>query len=100
MEIYLSPIYITDFHFGLIIQNYRNTYLGTAAGPKKAKQPTRSMYMDNVKGNKGGKAAGGGKPMVSNYVPPSKRSARPTGLYQPPQGQYSSKIKNPIVWND
>lgn len=73
---------------------------GSAAGPKKAKQPTRSLYMDNIKGNKGGKAASGGKPQVSNYVPPSKRSARPTGLYQPPQGQYSSKIKNPIVWND
>jgi len=74
---------------------------GTAAGPKKAKQPTRSLYMDNIKGNKGDKASGGGgKPQVSNYVPPSKRSARPTGLYQPPQGQYSSKIKNPIVWND
>ena len=79
---------------------WKNYYLGSAAGPKKAKQPTKSLYMDNIKGNKGGKAASGGKPQVSNYVPPSKRSARPTGLYQPPQGQYSSKIKNPIVWND
>jgi hypothetical protein len=67
-----------------------------AAGGKKAKQPSRSLYMDNPKG-KGGPNS---KPIVSNYVPPSKRSARPTGLYQPPTGQYSSKIKNPIVWTD
>jgi len=59
----------------------------------------RSLYMDAV----GGKARQDKvriKPAVSNYVPPTKRAVRPAGQYQPPTGKYSSKIKNPIVWDD
>eukprot|EP00088_Acartia_fossae_P057066 TRINITY_DN6651_c0_g1_i8.p1 TRINITY_DN6651_c0_g1~~TRINITY_DN6651_c0_g1_i8.p1 ORF type:complete len:312 (+),score=118.37 TRINITY_DN6651_c0_g1_i8:40-936(+) len=72
---------------------------GDATAAKKSKQPTRALYMDSLNSKKTG-GGGGGKARVSAYVPPSKKSARPTGLYQPPTGQYSSKIKNPIVWND
>lgn len=71
-----------------------------AANGKKAKQPSRSLYMDNIKGKQDGGARANRKPSVSNYVPAGKKGVRPTGLYQPPTGQYSSKIKNPIVWND
>jgi len=63
----------------------------TATAEKKARVGMRQLYMDSQdKKNK--------KPTVSNYQP-SKRSARPTGLYQPPTGQYSGKIKNPIIWD-
>jgi len=59
----------------------------------------RSLYMDAV-GGKGRQDKVRIKPAVSNYVPPTKRAVRPAGQYQPPTGKYSSKIKNPIVWND
>jgi len=72
----------------------------TNNGVKKAKLGSRPLYMDSMKTKRAGMASGdAAKPKVSNYEP-SKRVARPAGLYQPPTGQYSGKIKNPIVWND
>ena len=46
-----------------------------------------------------GRKAGSSKPSASAYVPPAKKVARPTGLYQPPTGTYSSKISK-ITWED
>jgi len=75
-----------------------------STSPKKNARPAggggRSLYMDSVggKGRKDNKI--GLKPAVSNYVPPSKKTVRPAGQYQPPTGKYSSKIKNPIVWDE
>jgi len=69
---------------------------GDSNGTKKAKAAPRQLYMDTL-GQKRGAAGAAVKPSASAYVPP-KRVARPTGLYQPPTGTYSSKIKNKITW--
>ena len=53
--------------------------------------------MDSLNQKKGGKSVPA-KPTISNYKP-AGRVARPTGLYQPPTGQYSGKIKNKITWD-
>jgi len=60
--------------------------VGAGVGGKKSK----ALYMDVV-GSQGRGAKVGGKSAVSNYKPRGK-VARPTGMYNPPQGKYSSKV--------
>jgi len=70
-----------------------------ANGVKKAKVGARALYMDVLNDKKKGGGAGGPKrPVVSNYKP-SGKSVRPTGLYQPPSGKFSSKITK-ITWDE
>lgn len=72
-----------------------------AAAVKKAKPITKALYMDTLE-RKIGATKIGGKSGVSAYKPPPRVTARPTGLYQPPTGQYSSKIqggRTPITWD-
>jgi len=58
--------------------------------PKKG-LPTKALYMDKV-GGRGGKWGPGAR--VSNYRP-GPRHNKPSGVYAPPQGKYSTNIKAP-----
>ena len=64
---------------------------GAGEGPGGKK---RQLYMDVV----GGRAGRGGT-SASNYRPPGKTQARPSGHYAPPGGKFSSKLARRSSWS-